>query len=302
MKNLILALCLASSGAAIAEEATWEFRKGTVWTYEAQSVLEWSLGAGAGADGKSKAAKQRQEEDVTLRLEVLSIDEKGNAKIEGTFPKVRVENTAFAKVDWDSEKSKTSEFLGFKRYEALRSVKFTAIVSPSGRVLSAENAGTPDRAPTPNTAKEHTEAAALAMHNPTTPRAWAELIFGGIPPSKKKSPRTVRFIEEESLEVSFDRNENKDGRSCARSSFETPERAASIPQADLSGASTSDPNAMAWAAVRWGRKKGEWWFDRKNRCTALLEAASDVTVAWGPGSTGALMTWKVELKKQEAKK
>ena len=287
---------------ANAEEATWDFRKGTIWTYEAETILEWSLAGGTGADGRPKTARQRQEEYVTLRLEVLSIDENGNANIEGSFPAVKVENTAFSKVSWDSEKSKTTEFLGFKRYESLRTLKFTATLTPGGRVLSAQNAGTPDRAATPNTVKEHVEASALAMHNPTTPRAWLELIFGAVPPAKKKSPRTIRFIEEESLEVSFERNENKDGRACAKISFDSPERASSILEKDVSGATTSDPNAIAWAAVRTGPKKGEAWFDRKNRCVAKLETECDVSVAWGPGSTSARMTWNVELKKQETKK
>ncbi|KAF0243612.1 MAG: hypothetical protein FD180_3216 [Planctomycetota bacterium] len=300
--SLSLSLSLALARPTLAEDATWDFRKGTVYTYEASSILEWSLDAKPGADGRPKSAKQRQEEDVTLRLEILSIDDQGNAAIEGTFPAVKVENTAFNKVSWDSEKSKSSEFLGFKRYETLRTLKFTATVSPRGRVLTSSNAGTPDRAPTPNTAKEHVEAAALAMHNPTTPRAWLELIFGAVPPVKKKTPRTIRFIEEESLEVSFDRNEQQEGRACAKLSFETPDRAASIPEKDVSGASTSDPNAIAWAAVRAGRKKGEAWFDRKNRCVAKFEAECDVSIAWGPGSTSARMTWKAELKKHDVKK
>ncbi|MEK7467024.1 MAG: hypothetical protein AAB074_06370 [Planctomycetota bacterium] len=299
MKRFLLLLALPAQ--ALAEDVTWEFRKGTIYTYEAETILEWNLAAPVGANGIPKSRKQRQEEYVTLRLEVLSIDEKGNAKIEGTFPAVKVENTTFSKVSWDSGKSKTSEFLGFKRYESLLTLKFTATVAPAGRVLSAENAGTPDRAPTPNTAKEHVEAAALDMHDPTTPRVWLELIFGAVPPSKKKTPRTIRFIEEESLEVSFDRNETKDGRACSKLSFDTPERASSIPVKDVSGATTSDPNAIAWAAVRRGVKKGEAWFDRKNRCLAKFEAECDASIGWGPGSTSARMTWKAELKKQEVK-
>lgn len=299
MKPLLL-LLVVLPGLALAEEAGWDFRKGTVYTYEAETILEWSLTVPPAPNGRPRSAKQRQEEYVTLRLEILSVDEKGNAHIAGTFPAVRVENTAVNKVSWESAKEKTSEFLGFKRYEALRGVTFTATVSPHGRVLSAEKAGTPDRAPTPNTAKEHTETSALAMHNPTTPRAWLELILGAVPPAKKKTPRTIRFIEEESLEVSFERNETRDGRACAKLSFDTPGRASSIHERDLSSAATSDPNAIAWAAVRIGRKNGEAWFDRKNLCVAKVEAECDVTVAWGQGSTSARMTWKVELKKKEA--
>ena len=43
-----------------------------------------------------------------------------------------------------------------------------------------------------------------------------------------------------------------------------------------------------------GAKKGEVWWDRKNRCTARIEAESDVTVAFAQIATSSRMTWTVE--------
>ena len=74
MKRILL-LMLVLPGAALAEEAGWDFRKGTVYTYESETILEWSLTVPPAPNGRPRTAKQRQEEYVTLRLEVLSIDE-----------------------------------------------------------------------------------------------------------------------------------------------------------------------------------------------------------------------------------
>ncbi len=294
MRTLVavaLAACLAG-----AEEGPWTFRKGDVLTYEAATVVEWTVAVATGTPPPPRPIQQRQEENVTIRLEVLSVDEAGNASLEGTFPAVRVENTApSGKVSWDSTKSKTTEFLGFKRYEALFGLKFTATVAPDGTVLAADKAGTPDPAPTENTAKEHVEAAALDMHHPTTPRAWLEMIFRSTPPAKNKLRRTVRFIEEESVEFKFDRNEQKDGRACAKLSFDTPDRDSSIRPEAVNGFTWADPNAIAWGTLRIGRKNGEAWFDRKAGCLWRFEADSDVTVSWGPGTSSARMTWAIEL-------
>lgn len=297
-----LGVLLAAAGAAAAEPA-WQFRQGDVLEYEASTVVEWTVNGPQAPGRTAPLARQRQEENVTLRLEIKSVDDAGNARLEGTFPAVRVENTAPAgKVTWDSSREKTTEFLGFKRYEALLSVRFTAVVSPEGKVLSADKAGTPDPAPTPNTAKEHIEAAALDMHHPTTPRAWLEIIFGAVPPERNAPRRTVRFIEEESVEYRFARNEQKDGRACSKVTFDTPDRDSSIRQEDLQGFSGADPNAMAWGALRIGRKKGEAWFDRRAGALWRLEASSDVTVGWGPGSSSARMTWNVSLKPPDARR
>lgn len=296
MKLLALAVAVIAAGTARAEDAAWKFQEGGVLTYEASTVVEWSVAFPATGTAPARAVQQRQEESVTIRLEVLKVDDAGNAQLEGTFPAVRVENTApSGKVTWDSAKSKTTEFLGFKRYEALLSVKFTATVAADGRVLAAEKAGTPDPAPTANTAKEHVEAAALDMHHPTTPRAWLDMIFRSTPPPKNKTMRTLRFIEDESLEFKFDRNEQKDGRATAKISFDTPDRDSSIREEAVLGFKFADPNAIAWGALRIGRKNGEAWFDRKDGALIRFEADSDVTVSWTQGSTSARMTWEIAL-------
>ncbi|MCC6741668.1 MAG: hypothetical protein IT452_21700 [Planctomycetia bacterium] len=301
-RSRTLAALVLAAGAAAAEPS-WQFRQGDILEYEAATVVEWTVNAPATAGRTAPLARQRQEEQVALRLEIKSVDDAGNAHLEGTFPAVRVENTSSAgHVTWDSSKEKTTGFLGFKRYEALLSVRFTAVVSPDGIVLSADKAGTPDRAPTPNTAKEHIEAAALDMHHPTTPRAWLEIVFGAVPPERNAPRRAIRFIEEESVEFRFARSEQKDGRACAKITFDTPDRDSSIRQEDLQGFSGADPNAMAWGALRIGRKKGEAWFDRRAGVLWRLEASSDVTVGWGPGSSSARMTWNVALKPPDARR
>ncbi len=303
MKRFAIALAVLAAGVARAEDAAWKFIEGGVLNYEASTVVEWSVAFPAGGPAPARAVQQRQEESVKIRLEILKVDAEGTAQIEGSFLSVRVENTAPAgKVSWDSTKSKTTEFLGFKRYEALLSVKFTATVAADGRVLETTNAGTPDPAPTANTAKEHVEAAALDMHHPTTPRAWLDMIFLSTPPAKNKTLRTLRFIEAESLEFKFDRYEQKNGRAAAKISFDTPDRDSSIREDAVLGFQFADANAIAWGALRIGRKNGEAWFDRKDGALLRFEADSDVTVAWSLGSTSARMTWEIDVIPHPARK
>lgn len=294
------AILLLASAPACAEEGRWGFRQGAVWTYEAETVLEWSVTSKSAGPRSAVVLRQRQVETVTLRLEVASVDPEGNASITGTVTSVRVENgVASGNASWDSTKSRTTEFLGFKRYEALLAAAFTAVVSPDGRILEAKNAGTPDPAKTPATAKENEEIPAFAMHVPTAPRTWLELVFRPVPPSKKSDARTIRFLEEEQLTLSFARNEKLLGRQCARLEFETPDREHSIDPKDVFANEHSDANALAWAAVRLAHKKGEAWFARSPGLLVKLEAESDATVGWGDKSLSARMTWKVELNKSE---
>ena len=292
----ILAVAGFASLPSWAEEGRWEFRQGASWTYEAETVLEWSVAEKGGSPAAQRGLKQRQVETVTLRLEVTAVDAEGNASIAGTVTSVNVKSVAVGQAEWDSTKSKRTGFLGFKRYEALLDLAFTATVAPNGTVLEAKRAGTPDPAATPATEKENAEIPAQAMHVPTSPRAWLELIFRPTPPARKGTVRTVRFIAEEQLSVSFSRNDRVDGRPCARVEFETPDRDHIIDPKTVFAVEHSDPNALAWAAVRLGFKRGEAWFARPGGCLVRLEAASDATVSYDSKLMTARMTWKIGLK------
>jgi len=289
-----IAVLLAAALGAGAEEVRWKFEKGRVREYEAETVLEWSA-AGSSSPLAKAGRKERQVETVRIRLEVKAVDERGNAEIAGSFPAVKVTHTgSVGKVEWDSEEAKTTGFLGYKRYEGLRGVTFTARVSPDGRVLESSGAGRPDRAQTPGSEKEHVEALAFAVHDPTTPRAWLELIFGAVPPSKKNTRRTVRWIEEESISISFARHEKSGGRPGAKSVLETPDRPHNTDPRAIGAMLVSDPGALAWAAIRGCAKKAETWFSLQDGELIRFEGEADTTLGYDEVVLVARMTWTIQ--------
>ncbi|MBI2920694.1 MAG: hypothetical protein HYY18_06370 [Planctomycetes bacterium] len=290
-------IALLAAGTARAEEARWNLRRGDVLTYEAETVVEWNIASKTGSPAAMRPQTQRHVETVTLRLEVLSVGEDGNARIQGTFPAVRVHVTAPAGIaEWDSARARTTPLIGFKRYEALSGTTFTATVAPDGRVLETKNAGTPDRAATPATAKESEEIPALAIHHPTPPRVWLDLVFRTVPPARKNTHRTLRFIEDEDVVLSFSRNEKSGRHACSRLEFETPDRKAATDPRDVGAADFSDPNGLAWAALVTAPKRGEAWFARPGGFLVRLEAAANASLNWDGKTLGARMNWRIELK------
>lgn len=224
----------------------------------------------------------------------------GAARVELAIESVKVE-TRFDGTgehgEWDSTKSKTTDLVGFKRYEALLNRKFGAIVNGDGSIREAKDEAWPKvDVSGMKKGKERDEKAAAATHEPTPALTWLHLIFWTAPQGKEVATRAMRLFEDEKMHMHPDGSETVGKYACSKMQIHSVDKERQVDAGALNLPSTIAHQDFALAYLNATRKRGHSWFSLKSGC--LVKAELDASTEGRMGSHAMVMnyTWAVELK------
>lgn len=293
MRTIFALAALTMAVPASAGDACWQFKPGQTFTYELKSEFHYisrpmtTANRGFG-EGGGTTTEDPQWEEIVLEAQVVAVGDDGAARINFTIARVRVEtrfDSSGDHAEWDSTESKTTDIIGYKRYEAILGHTFQAVIGADGAVREVKN-GKYTRPETigmkPLKKNEREEKAATATHNPTEAEAWLNLIFGMTPETKAAWERKIMIPGEEVLSVMANGTETV-GKyaACAKSKMESKEKNRGVTEKELELNGPSDLQRVAAAMVKASEKKGESWFSRKAGCLvkAELEGATEMSSA-----------------------
>lgn len=309
MRSVFAAAALALAIPAFAGEPAWHFKPGQTFTYECQSEFHYVAQANTAAlagpgtqGGRTTTTEDPQWETVTLKATVLAVGDDGAARIEFVVDGVKIEtrfDSSGDHAEWDSSKDKTTDIVGYKRFEAIIGHKFQAIVGADGSIREMKNGAWPKMDTTglkPAKKNEREERAATATHDPTPSEAWLNMIFCTAPEEKESWKRTLKLGGDENLSVKLDGKETVGKYACVRSKMESSDKNRAVKAEDLKVAPGGGVAEIAMALVNACEKKGMSWFSRQAGCLVKVELEGATEQSSGRDTIRTHFKWNVELK------
>ncbi|NUN49021.1 MAG: hypothetical protein HUU15_09360 [Candidatus Brocadiae bacterium] len=300
---------LVFASSAFAGEPAWRFRPGQTFTYECSTEFHYVqftrtvAGQGLTTGETTTTTEDPQWENVTFKVTVLNVGDDGAARMEFIVESVHIEtrfDSSGDHADWDSKKSRETDIIGYKQYQAILGHKFEAVIAADGAIRELKNAAWPvlDVSGMKETKKnERAERAAKATHPPTPISAWLNLVFSSAPEAGGAWKRTLSIPQEEQLDARADGTETIGKYPCAKSKLKSAEKERGLKPGDVKAPANADVAKVAEAMIQAVQKKGDVWFSRQHGCLVKmeLEAAAEQSGA-GRSTTHATMKWGVELK------
>ncbi|MBI2920380.1 MAG: hypothetical protein HYY18_04775 [Planctomycetes bacterium] len=239
-----------------------------------------------------------QWETVTLNLLVLAVGDDGSARVRFTVDAVRIE-TRFdddgCHAEWDSRKSKTTAFAGFKPYEAMVGHTFEVLVAADGKIREMNRNAWPAPAPVGDQKElpKRQARAANATHLPTPAKTWLAMIFTIMPTGDDQWQRTVELPESEVVSLRADAPELSNGYRCVRSKLRSRDREHAVDVRKLAEMRDAD---LALRMCRESQKLGQSWFSPIAGCTVKAEVKSSTEAAGGARIVVGDFQMEIEIK------
>ncbi|MCE9584982.1 MAG: hypothetical protein K8T20_21025 [Planctomycetes bacterium] len=284
---LLAGLALAATADdTVVRPGPWAFRPGQTYTYEAKTEFAYSNGSyevDTGC-GKYKGEKTtHQVETLQLKATVTAVGDDGAARITFEVVSVAVEandGEGGVKADWDSH-AKGLPQEGYLRWASIAGHKFDAIIAPDGVIRELANPDWPTSA-TKSADRPSMETKASKNHrDPTSKKAWLELIFGTAPQAKLAVTKMHLPIPE-MMEIKPDGAGQCAGDMCSKVKLGTqdkPESAADFTPPEL-------------------RKRGEsWWSPKAGSVVRVELSGAEEAKLYKAGLLGTVK-WTIELKER----
>ncbi|KAF0244251.1 MAG: hypothetical protein FD180_2679 [Planctomycetota bacterium] len=325
VSSLAVAALLVLAPAAFAGDPVWHFKPGKTFTYECTSefhYIQFTPGTGATLQGGAQTnglsapgnngggttggttTEDPQWETVVLRGTVLSVGDDGSARIEFLVERVSIEvrfDITGVHAKWDSAKSPKTELAGFRKYQAVAGHTFRAIIGPDGSVKEVSNGDWPkadEAGAVRNDKNDRENQAADAVHVPTAPSVWLNLVFSTAPRDGAAWEQTLKLPEEEKLSVKSDGTEAIGKHLCAKSRMKSADKERAVKAGDVKVEGARDVAKIASAMIVAAQKKGMSWFSRADGVLVKLDFEGSAELGAVGGTTHATMKWGVDLKGQ----
>lgn len=300
---------------AWAGDGPWQFKPGNTYTWDCttefhylqQGMTTALAGNGRGGQEGGTTTEDPQWETVTLKAVVLAVGDDGAGRLEFTVEAVHIKtrfDSSGDNAEWDSRRSNETDILAFKRYQALRGHRFTAVINPDGTLREVRKAEWPtiDTAGMkPARKNEREERAAGATHDPTDPHVWLNLIFGTTPEARAEWTRTLKLPEDEKLACKSDNTEQVGKYLCARSKLKSSDKERAVKPEDVivkGGSGGGGVGDYAIALCKAAQKKGTAWFSRQAGCMVKVEIEGATEQGDATQVTRTHFKWGVELKEK----
>ncbi|MCE9582122.1 MAG: hypothetical protein K8T20_06345 [Planctomycetes bacterium] len=297
---------------AFAGDPVWQFKPGQTFTWECTTEFHYlqqgmTIARGGNGGREGGTTEDPQWETLTLKATVLAVGDDGAARLEFAVAAMHVEtrfDSSGDHADWDSTKSKETDIVAFKRYQAMLGHKFQAIVNLDGTLRDIKNAEWPTIDTTgmkPTKKNERDERAASATHDPTDPHVWLTLIFGTTPEGKAEYTKTLQLPQDEKLTFKADNSETVGKYLCSLVQVKSQDKERAVKPEDLlvkSGSGGGGVGDYAIALCKAAQKKGSIWFSRQAGCLVKVEITGATELADARVMTRTHFKWGVELKER----
>lgn len=312
-----VALAALLAAPAFAGEPSWPFHPGQTYTWECttefhylqQGMTRAVAGNGRTTQGGGTTTEDPQWETVTLKATVVAVGDDGAARLQfevaGVDIKTRFDSSG-DNGEWDSSKGKTTDIIGFKRYEAILGHKFSVVVNADGSLREAKDTEWPRIDTTsmkPLKKNEREEKAAGATHDPTDVHVWLNLIFGTTPTAAAEWKKTLALPEDEKLLCKADGTETIGKYLCVKTKLKSEDKERAVKPEDIvvkGGSGGGGVGDYAIALCKAAQKKGTVWFSRQAGCTVKVEVEGATELADAGFMTRTHFKWGVELKERGA--